>query len=285
MGSPVTIAATGHNQKHIDVAVVTRDDPCVTEETRLDDIGADKRPDDVATNAREDNNQSASAYCNLNLWMAGACVIMSLSAICVTLFSPSVLNNYKKGNGCNPESGHGQRVAPNDHVVTPDARGALASNYTDCQVYAHVVGSNEGETRTEYERFPGRVMSLTNDITRHVDFISESGVIRIRVPGLYYVYSQVYPMESGKTLLRSDRIYDEEPMVFSTRRNSATLMRSVIPVGQYATKYHGGIFWLDVGDEIELHVPNGNLVISTAPEDTFFGVFMLCQPSSDGPAK
>ncbi|XP_068602499.1 tumor necrosis factor ligand superfamily member 13B [Brachionichthys hirsutus] len=98
----------------------------------------------------------------------------------------------------------------------------------------------------------------------------------VREEGFYFVYSQVYYMDStfamGHVVIRRKRnvVGDEAPDVTLFR-----CIQNMNPVYPYNTCYTGGVVKLDVGDHLELLIPRGTANVSLDGDGTFLGAVKL----------
>uniref|UniRef100_A0A3Q4BWD7 THD domain-containing protein n=1 Tax=Mola mola TaxID=94237 RepID=A0A3Q4BWD7_MOLML len=100
--------------------------------------------------------------------------------------------------------------------------------------------------------------------------------ILVREEGFYFVYSQVYYMDStfamGHVVIRRKRtvVGDESPDVILFR-----CIQNMNPVYPYNTCYTGGIVKLKVGDHLELLIPRPTANVSLEGDSTFLGAVKL----------
>ncbi|XP_077436276.1 tumor necrosis factor ligand superfamily member 13B [Vanacampus margaritifer] len=100
--------------------------------------------------------------------------------------------------------------------------------------------------------------------------------ILVREEGFYFVYSQVYYMDSrfamGHVVIRRKRtvVGDEAQYVILFRCIQS--MDSVFP---YNTCYTGGVVKLEVGDQLELLIPRSTANVSLDGDATFVGAVKL----------
>uniref|UniRef100_A0A8C7Q740 TNF superfamily member 13b n=1 Tax=Oncorhynchus mykiss TaxID=8022 RepID=A0A8C7Q740_ONCMY len=105
---------------------------------------------------------------------------------------------------------------------------------------------------------------------------AESDSILVREEGYYFVYSQVYYMDTmfamGHVVTRKKR------NVVGDEAQHVTLFRCIQdmnPVYLYNTCYTGGIVKLEVGDMVELLIPHSTANISLDGDSSFLGAYRL----------
>lgn len=104
----------------------------------------------------------------------------------------------------------------------------------------------------------------------------DSDRILVREEGFYFVYSQVYYMDStfamGHVVIRWKRnvVGDELSYVFLFR-----CIQTMNPEYAFNTCYTGGIVKLEVGDYLELLIPRPSANVSLDGDSTFLGAFKL----------
>ncbi|XP_077583595.1 tumor necrosis factor ligand superfamily member 13B [Stigmatopora nigra] len=100
--------------------------------------------------------------------------------------------------------------------------------------------------------------------------------IQVLEEGFYFVYSQVYYMDSrfamGHVLIRRKRMVvgDEAQHVILFR-----CIQTMDSVNPYNTCYTGGVVKLEVGDQLELLIPRSSAEVSLDGEATFVGAVQL----------
>ncbi|XP_061696679.1 tumor necrosis factor ligand superfamily member 13B isoform X3 [Syngnathoides biaculeatus] len=100
--------------------------------------------------------------------------------------------------------------------------------------------------------------------------------ILIRQEGFYFVYSQVYYMDSrfamGHVVIRRKRtvVGDEAQHVILFR-----CIQSMDSMYPYNTCYTGGVVKLEVGDQLELLIPRSAANVSLDGDSTFLGAIKL----------
>ncbi|XP_077473886.1 tumor necrosis factor ligand superfamily member 13B [Stigmatopora argus] len=100
--------------------------------------------------------------------------------------------------------------------------------------------------------------------------------IQVLEEGFYFVYSQVYYMDSrfamGHVLIRRKRMVvgDEAQHVILFR-----CIQTMDSVNPYNTCYTGGVVKLEVGDQLELLIPRSSAEVSLDGEATFMGAVQL----------
>ncbi|XP_013872954.1 tumor necrosis factor ligand superfamily member 13B isoform X2 [Austrofundulus limnaeus] len=105
---------------------------------------------------------------------------------------------------------------------------------------------------------------------------ADSDRIVVREEGFYFVYSQVYYMDStftmGHVVIRWKKyvVGNEEPDVHLFR-----CIQSMNPTYSFNTCYTGGIVKLEKGDFLELLIPRSVANVSLEGDSTFLGAFKL----------
>ncbi|XP_040912961.1 tumor necrosis factor ligand superfamily member 13B isoform X2 [Toxotes jaculatrix] len=105
---------------------------------------------------------------------------------------------------------------------------------------------------------------------------AEGDSILVREEGFFFVYSQVYYMDStfamGHVVIRRKRIVvgDEPQYVILFR-----CIQNMNPVYPYNTCYTGGIVKLEIGDHLELLIPRSTANVSLDGDSTFLGAVKL----------
>ncbi|KAK6315110.1 hypothetical protein J4Q44_G00146390 [Coregonus suidteri] len=105
---------------------------------------------------------------------------------------------------------------------------------------------------------------------------AESDSILVREEGYYFVYSQVYYMDTtfamGHVVIRKKRnvVGDEAQHVTLFR-----CIQNMNPVYPYNTCYTGGVVKLEVGDSVELLIPRSTAKVSLDGDSTFLGAVRL----------
>uniref|UniRef100_H3D8U0 TNF superfamily member 13b n=1 Tax=Tetraodon nigroviridis TaxID=99883 RepID=H3D8U0_TETNG len=100
--------------------------------------------------------------------------------------------------------------------------------------------------------------------------------ILVREDGFYFVYSQVYYMDStfamGHVVIRRKRtvVGDENPDVILFR-----CIQNMNPTYPFNTCYTGGIVMLKSGDHLELLIPRSSAIVSLEEDSTFLGAVKL----------
>ncbi|KAF3843143.1 hypothetical protein F7725_001992 [Dissostichus mawsoni] len=100
--------------------------------------------------------------------------------------------------------------------------------------------------------------------------------ILVREEGFYFVYSQVYYIDStfamGHVVIRRKRnVVGDEPQYVILFR----CIQNMNPVYPYNTCYTGGIVKLEVGDHLELLIPRSTANVSLYGDSTFLGAVKL----------
>ncbi|CAK6959302.1 tumor necrosis factor ligand superfamily member 13B [Scomber scombrus] len=100
--------------------------------------------------------------------------------------------------------------------------------------------------------------------------------ILVREEGFYFVYSQVYYMDTtfamGHVVIRRKRnVVGDEPQYVILFR----CIQNMNPVYPYNTCYTGGIVKLEAGDNLELLIPRSTAEVSLDGDATFVGAVKL----------
>ncbi|XP_054471247.1 tumor necrosis factor ligand superfamily member 13B [Anoplopoma fimbria] len=100
--------------------------------------------------------------------------------------------------------------------------------------------------------------------------------ILVTEEGYYFVYSQVYYMDStfamGHVVIRRKRnVVGDEPQYVILFR----CIQNMNPVHPYNTCYTGGIVKLEIGDHLELLIPRSTAKVSLYGDTTFLGAVKL----------
>ncbi|KAM8856420.1 tumor necrosis factor ligand superfamily member 13B isoform 2-T2 [Spinachia spinachia] len=98
----------------------------------------------------------------------------------------------------------------------------------------------------------------------------------VREEGFYFVYSQVYYMDStfamGHVVIRRKRnVVGDEPQYVILFR----CIQNMNPVHPYNTCYTGGVVKLEAGDHVELLIPRPTANVSLDGDTTFLGAVKL----------
>ncbi|KAM9804907.1 tumor necrosis factor ligand superfamily member 13B [Neosynchiropus ocellatus] len=105
---------------------------------------------------------------------------------------------------------------------------------------------------------------------------AESDSMLVKEEGFYFVYGQVYYMDStfamGHVLIRRKRnVVGDEPQYVILFR----CIQNMNPVYPYNTCYTGGIVKLEAGDHVELLIPRSTANVSLDGDATFMGAIKL----------
>ncbi|KAL0963406.1 hypothetical protein UPYG_G00306000 [Umbra pygmaea] len=103
-----------------------------------------------------------------------------------------------------------------------------------------------------------------------------SDSILVKQDGYYFVYSQVYYMDT--TFAMGHVVIRRKKNVVGDEAQHVTLFRCIQnmdPVYHYNTCYTGGVVKLEVGDVVELLIPRSTAKISLDGDSTFLGAVRL----------
>ncbi|XP_036821035.1 tumor necrosis factor ligand superfamily member 13B-like [Oncorhynchus mykiss] len=141
------------------------------------------------------------------------------------------------------------------------------------QMLAH---SNRETFQKEFALEPHTGIPWQEVLRRGSALEAESDSILVREEGYYFVYSQVYYMDTmfamGHVVTRKKR------NVVGDEAQHVTLFRCIQdmnPVYLYNTCYTGGIVKLEVGDMVELLIPHSTANISLDGDSSFLGAYRL----------
>nr|AHL44989.1 B cell activating factor [Miichthys miiuy] len=128
----------------------------------------------------------------------------------------------------------------------------------------------------EFESGPHTGIPWQSGLKRGSALEPDGDSILVREEGFYFVYSQIYYMDStfamGHVVIRRKRnvVGDEDPCVILFR-----CIQSMNPVYPYNTCYTGGIVKLEAGDHLELLIPRSTANVSLDGDATFLGAVKL----------
>ncbi|KAM7380384.1 hypothetical protein PAMP_003686 [Pampus punctatissimus] len=105
---------------------------------------------------------------------------------------------------------------------------------------------------------------------------AEGDTILVREEGFYFVYSQVYYVDStfamGHVVIRRKRnVVGDEPQYVTLFR----CIQNMNPIYPYNTCYTGGIVKLEVEDNLELLIPRSTANVTLDGDSTFLGAVKL----------
>lgn len=128
----------------------------------------------------------------------------------------------------------------------------------------HLVGKGKHIDQNKWHRITNwNVKHRQGSIVYHASF----GEVEVKRAGFYFVYSQMYYFDGNTSQMAHD-----------TYINNKKVMGSVGSViGEYKklnTKYHGGVFRLQVNDTISVRSPYTK-EFNMVPWGSFFGAFLL----------
>ncbi|TKS67099.1 Tumor necrosis factor ligand superfamily member 13B B lymphocyte stimulator [Collichthys lucidus] len=129
---------------------------------------------------------------------------------------------------------------------------------------------------SEFESGPHTGIPWQSGLKRGSALEPDGDSILVREEGFYFVYSQIYYMDStfamGHVVIRRKRnvVGDEDPYVILFR-----CIQSMNPVYPFNTCYTGGIVKLEAGDHLELLIPRSTANVSLDGDATFLGAVKL----------
>lgn len=102
-----------------------------------------------------------------------------------------------------------------------------------------------------------------------IRYRQQVGAIVVAKAGLYVIYSQMYyfddttPIMGHYTYINSDKVMESVGSVINDAYR------------KFSTKYHGGVFRLDVNDRIQVRVPSSHKDYYMGPTYCFFGAYRI----------
>eukprot|EP00064_Thunnus_orientalis_P010846 superscaffoldBa00001507_g10874 len=188
------------------------------------------------------------------------------------------------------EEGQEAKHGSQDYVVSVQTENI--SSRRSGQEPLHQPGSQQPFTLTRRKRIVSATETLgfgsVFDQEMHTGIPWQTGLKRgsaleadgdsilVREEGFYFVYSQVYYMDStfamGHVLIRRKRnVVGDEPQYVILSR----CIQNMNPIYPYNTCYTGGIAKLEVGDHLELLIPRSTANVSLDGDATFVGAVKL----------
>ncbi|XP_078118209.1 tumor necrosis factor ligand superfamily member 13B isoform X1 [Sander vitreus] len=140
-----------------------------------------------------------------------------------------------------------------------------------------LLANNSRKTfRKEYNAEPHTGIPWQAGLRRGSALEEDGDSMLVREEGFYFVYSQVYYMDStfamGHVVIRRKRnVVGDEPQYVVLFR----CIQNMNPVHPYNTCYTGGIVKLEVGDHLELLIPRSTANVSLYGDATFMGAVKL----------
>ncbi|NP_001118036.1 tumor necrosis factor ligand superfamily member 13B [Oncorhynchus mykiss] len=183
-------------------------------------------------------------------------------------------------------SSRARRSSP-DHPHPPDPQPGLSfvrkrsvgtgtENSVSQPCLQMLADSNRKTFQKEFALEPYTGIPWQAGLRRGSALEAESDSILVREEGYYFVYSQVYYMDTtfamGHVVIRKKRnvVGDEAQHVTLFR-----CIQNMNPVYPYNTCYTGGIVKLEVGDSVELLIPRSTAKVSLDGDSTFLGAVRL----------
>ncbi|XP_029314624.1 tumor necrosis factor ligand superfamily member 13B [Cottoperca gobio] len=140
-----------------------------------------------------------------------------------------------------------------------------------------LLANNSRKTfRKEHDSEPHTGIPWQTGLKRGSALEVEGDSMLVREEGFYFVYSQVYYIDStfamGHVVIRKKRnVVGDEPQYVILFR----CIQNMNPVDPYNTCYTGGIVKLEVGDHLELLIPRPTANVSLYGDATFLGAVKL----------
>ncbi|XP_034431022.1 tumor necrosis factor ligand superfamily member 13B [Hippoglossus hippoglossus] len=140
-----------------------------------------------------------------------------------------------------------------------------------------LLANNSRKTfRKEFDLEPHTGIPWQAGLRRGSALETDGDSILVREEGFFFVYSQVYYMDStfamGHVVIRRKRnVVGDEPQYVILFR----CIQTMNPVYPYNTCYTGGIVKLEVGDHLELLIPRSTATVSLDGDATFLGAVKL----------
>lgn len=156
-------------------------------------------------------------------------------------------------------------------------RLASGSEPLVAQPCLQLLANNSRKTfRKEYNSEPHTGIPWQAGLRRGSALEEDGDSMLVREEGFYFVYSQVYYMDStfamGHVVIRRKRnVVGDEPQYVILFR----CIQNMNPVYPYNTCYTGGIVKLEVGDHLELLIPRSTANVSLYGDATFLGAVKL----------
>ncbi|KAM9850497.1 tumor necrosis factor ligand superfamily member 13B [Aulostomus maculatus] len=140
-----------------------------------------------------------------------------------------------------------------------------------------LLGNNHRKTyRKDFALEPHTGIPWQAGLRRGTALEADGDTMIVREEGFYFVYSQVYYMDSmfamGHVVIRRKRnVVGDEPQYVILFR----CIQNMNPNHPYNTCYTGGIVKLEVGDQLELLIPRSTANVSLDGDATFLGAVKL----------
>ncbi|XP_060944556.1 tumor necrosis factor ligand superfamily member 13B isoform X1 [Limanda limanda] len=156
-------------------------------------------------------------------------------------------------------------------------RLANAAETSVTQPCLQLLANNSRKTfRKEFDLEPHTGIPWQAGLRRGSALETDGDSILVREEGFFFVYSQVYYMDStfamGHVVIRRKRnVVGDEPQYVILFR----CIQTMNPVYPYNTCYTGGIVKLEVGDHLELLIPRSTASVSLDGDATFLGAVKL----------
>ncbi|XP_033966480.1 tumor necrosis factor ligand superfamily member 13B isoform X2 [Pseudochaenichthys georgianus] len=133
-----------------------------------------------------------------------------------------------------------------------------------------------GSETLEHDSEPHTGIPWQTGLKRGSALEEDGDTILVREEGFYFVYSQVYYIDStfamGHVVIRRKRnVVGDEPQYVILFR----CIQNMNPVHAYNTCFTGGIVKLEVRDHLELLIPRSTANVSLSGESTFLGAVKL----------
>uniref|UniRef100_A0AAQ4R9Y4 TNF superfamily member 13b n=1 Tax=Gasterosteus aculeatus aculeatus TaxID=481459 RepID=A0AAQ4R9Y4_GASAC len=165
------------------------------------------------------------------------------------------------------------------HAVPPTRKKRLVpgSEPLIAQPCLQLLANNSRRTfRKEYNSEPHTGIPWQAGLRRGSALEADGDSMLVREEGFYFVYSQVYYMDStfamGHVVIRRKRnVVGDEPQYVILFR----CIQNMNPVHPYNTCYTGGIVKLEAGDHVELLIPRSTANVSLFGDTTFLGAVKL----------
>ncbi|KAM9484350.1 tumor necrosis factor ligand superfamily member 13B isoform 1-T3 [Salvelinus alpinus] len=175
-----------------------------------------------------------------------------------------------------PDPPHPPDPQPGLSFVRKRSVGTGTENSVSQPCLQMLADSNRKTFQKEFALEPYTGIPWQAGLRRGSALEAESDSILVREEGYYFVYSQVYYMDTtfamGHVVIRKKRnvVGDEAQHVTLFR-----CIQNMNPVYPYNTCYTGGIVKLEVGDSVELLIPRSTAKVSLDGDSTFLGAVRL----------
>ncbi|XP_037345557.1 tumor necrosis factor ligand superfamily member 13B [Pungitius pungitius] len=164
------------------------------------------------------------------------------------------------------------------HAVPPTRKKRFVTgSETSIQPCLQLLANNSRKTfRKEYNSEPHTGIPWQAGLRRGSALEPDGDSMLVREEGFYFVYSQVYYMDStfamGHVVIRrKGNVVGDEPQYVILFR----CIQNMNPIHPYNTCYTGGIVKLEVGDHVELLIPRSTANVSLYGDTTFLGAVKL----------